>query len=244
MTGRTDGRTKYPLYSTGHCPSGAAALLTIGKSGRRKKSRARVLLTIYWPRSTILMMINTDILPLSNDSTEGHFLHKHQDSSIDYGNIKIEKSKMKLNCDLIIVSYSCSFLDFFLYCFLVLLTYDLHIELYSLDRTAFSLLTSDGAPCKFSLLLPFMCSQTIWHPPTSLYSSLFCAHKLSGTLALLFTPALSLLTNCLAPWIFSLLLPFLSSPIIRHPGSSLYCFLLFAHKLSGTLQLLFTSALS
>ena len=50
---RMDGRTKYPLYSTGHCPSGAAALLTIGKSEEKKKSRARVLLTIYWPWSTI-----------------------------------------------------------------------------------------------------------------------------------------------------------------------------------------------
>ena len=54
MDGRTDGqrdgrmyrRTEYPLYSTGHRLSGAAALLTIGKSGG-KKSRARVLLTIY-----------------------------------------------------------------------------------------------------------------------------------------------------------------------------------------------------
>ena len=53
MGGRTDGRmdvrtdrqtdvrmdrqTKYPLYSTGHRPSGAAALLTIGKSEKKEK---------------------------------------------------------------------------------------------------------------------------------------------------------------------------------------------------------------
>ena len=37
MNGRTDGQTKYPMYSTGHRPSGAAVLLTIGKSERKEK---------------------------------------------------------------------------------------------------------------------------------------------------------------------------------------------------------------
>ena len=33
----TDGRSKNPLYSTGHYPSGAAALLTIRKSEKKEK---------------------------------------------------------------------------------------------------------------------------------------------------------------------------------------------------------------
>ena len=44
-----NGRTKYPLYSTGHCPSGAAALLTIGKSeikGKQGKGTADHILTL------------------------------------------------------------------------------------------------------------------------------------------------------------------------------------------------------
>ena len=44
MDGRTDKKS-LGNYSTGHCPSRAAALLTIGKSERIKKSRARVLLS-------------------------------------------------------------------------------------------------------------------------------------------------------------------------------------------------------
>ena len=45
MNGRTDrqkyGQTKYPLYSTGHCPSRAAALLTIGKFGEKKEKQGK-----------------------------------------------------------------------------------------------------------------------------------------------------------------------------------------------------------
>ena len=33
-----DGWTKYPLYSTGHCSSGAAALHTIGQFGKKRKA--------------------------------------------------------------------------------------------------------------------------------------------------------------------------------------------------------------
>ena len=36
MDGQTDRQTDYPLYFTGHRLSGAAALLTIGKSGGKK----------------------------------------------------------------------------------------------------------------------------------------------------------------------------------------------------------------
>ena len=37
MDERTDGRTKFPLHSTGYCPSRTAALFTIWKSEQKEK---------------------------------------------------------------------------------------------------------------------------------------------------------------------------------------------------------------
>ena len=114
-----------------------------------------------------------------------------------------------------------------------------------LFTSTFSLLTNYPPACIFSLiLLPFLCSPNIWRPGTSLYSCLFFAHQLSASLHLLFTPFFCLLTNYPALCNFSLLLPSLSSPIIQHPGSSLYSCLSFAHQLPCALQLLFTPAFS